>query len=135
LLDLAHISLASEKGVTGKAAALRLLFQRARLTQREFRHLASLFHKRLACWTISSRTLGRLRGQVKVVIGMSGIANRFATIVKPDIAIDSAGGVLGSQMSLQTSSKPRIVMQHSSDERRELAVRLSANELTGELPL
>jgi hypothetical protein len=66
---------------------------------------------------------------------MSGIANRFATIVKPDIAIDSAGGVLGSQMSLQTSSKPRIVMQHSSDERRELAVRLSANELTGELPL
>jgi hypothetical protein len=84
--------LASEKGAAGKAATFRPLLRLARLTQREFRDFAPVIQERGARWT-STRTLGRLRGQVKDMIGVCGSSNHFATAVKPDIAV---GGVVRS---------------------------------------
>ena len=90
MFHLAQFFLTPERGTAGKRATIPT----ARLTQEEFRGVAPLVYERLTRSTMSTRTLGRLRRQVKVMRRIGSTANRFATVAKPDIAI-GRGGALG----------------------------------------
>jgi len=89
VFHLAQFFLTPERGTAGKRATIPT----ARLTQEEFRGVAPLVYKRLTRSTMSTRTLGRLRRQVKVMRRIGSTANRFATVAKPDIAIGSGGAL------------------------------------------